>query len=577
MKKLTAIILSVIMLFGAIPLTSFATENTVIMIDDAKDFAKMTDTRSYILTQNIDLGSDFETIESFGGTLDGNGYTVTVPTNAPIFEVISGTVKNLNLTGTVLLEDDDLSRYYLSEGASEYALGVLSNIAIGATINNVHSDVNVKYTQTNGKNRVVFGGMIGAAFPYYVYEEPYLEVIKKTTVDRCFVGGSISADYIEQESVNQMDSVGGLIALATCDVDISNSQVSADITVHNASGFVAGILAVQYALRTPSLVEDGSLDHSVISNIATALAVTEVTNCLVTGSLSRTANSRVEKIGGIVGFANYLDMKACAYTGDKLEDVNGKERTILAYGDIGNFSWCYIKINSCVATLGEKIMIYVYKNTKSFENVIVWGSGSNTVVYNTGNDLGIKRVDGGQEAALQTFAEANSSAFSYDDSNKTLSLDTITKPSPDCTHKCTVSTGEDYCLSTGTCNCQNDCVNYITGDPYAGFVQFNNDGTRLRIIMVVSDEELTDTKELKPMELRVTIENQSVSIRSAEFTAYESVSAQGKEYVARDGYYLFGAVFEFAVDMSSASPVVTVTYDGANEPVFMGSVKRSNE
>ena len=93
MKKLTAIILSVIMLFSAFPLTGFATGETVIMVDDAKDFAEMKDGRSYILTKNIELGSEWQTIPSFSGVLDGNGYTVTVPTNAPIFEVISGTVK----------------------------------------------------------------------------------------------------------------------------------------------------------------------------------------------------------------------------------------------------------------------------------------------------------------------------------------------------------------------------------------------------------------------------------------------------------------------------------------------------
>lgn len=578
MRKLTAIILSVIMLFSAVPLTGFATGEKVIMVDDAEDFAKMTDTRSYILTQNITLGSDFETIPSFGGTLDGNGYTVTVPTNAPIFEVITGTVKNLNLTGTMSLDDGDVSKHYIGVNNIHYAVGVLANRAMGATIDNVHSDVEVTFNKLSDASQeatVVFGGMIGVAYPSYRIdnEKDTIEDVRKTTINNCTVAGKITAEYKELESTHYIESVGGLIALATANVDISNVEVTADITVKNVSGYVAGVLAVQYSTFLPTLDGEYIQVPTPITNVGNVLRNATIKNCLVSGSISRTTDGSGKKISGMVGHAQGLEMSACAYAGTKLEDVKGKERTILSYGNCGNESWCYIKINSCVATLGDKIMIYAYQNTKPFENIITWTSIDNLIVNGSGAKISTI-FESSEEAALQTFANNNSDAFSYE--NGKLILKTVTPPSKDHSHKISVSTEVDGKLSTGMCE---DGCNYVTGDPYAGFVQFSSDGKKLRVIMVVSEDELADVanKKLKSLNLTVTIENQRVSIPDERFTVYQSVIAAEKEYVASEGYYIFGAVFSFEVDMSSTNPTVTITYKDANEPVFTGSAKKPNE
>lgn len=592
MKKLTAIILSVIMLVTAFPLTSFATGETVIMIDDAKDFAKMTDGRSYILTKNIELGSEWQTIQSFSGTLDGNGYTVTVPTNAPIFEVISGTVKNLNLTGEMALGDEDVSKHYIGVYNIHYAVGVLANRAMGATIDNVHSDVNVSFAQTNGNSRVVFGGMIGVAYPSYKLDwlKYTIEDVRKTAINNCTVAGSITAKYKKSES-NKVDSVSGLVALITCSVNISNVAVTADIDVTNGSGYVAGIVAVQYTESLPTL-EGEVVNPPDFTNKEQTLETPTITNCLVSGKISHTYTdtSNRGKTSGVIGHAQGVRIKACAYDGGTYEESPltdaGGIFSILAYAQPAA-TWCHMSVDSCVTTLEKVRMIVIDKpkgaidvsKTTTVDNAITWGTAPASKGYITNlsnNATQQPKPYASMEVALQTFANDNAPTFSY--INGKLKLNTVTPPSPGYSHNISVSTEVDGKLSTGMCTNTDDNCNYVTGDPYAGFVQFNNDGTRLRVIMIVSEEELGDSvnKKLKSLNLRVTIENQSIEISGTEFTAYELVTAAGQKYVASEGYYLFGVVFNFEVDMSSTAPSVAIIYEGETEPVFEGSVKKPN-
>ena len=86
MKKTASLIMSVVLLITALNVTAYAAGEKVVAISDADDLASMKDGQSYILTQNIDISEGWTTISEFSGVLDGNGYTVTVPKDAPILK-----------------------------------------------------------------------------------------------------------------------------------------------------------------------------------------------------------------------------------------------------------------------------------------------------------------------------------------------------------------------------------------------------------------------------------------------------------------------------------------------------------
>ena len=142
MKKFTALMLVVLMVVALVPFGASAA-TTWTKVDTAEEFAAMTD-GNYWLTADITLPADW-TAMNFAGTLNGNGKSITVSTGAPVFNTVTGTVKNVNLKGTMTLDDADKSDVLIAANNNAYGLGVLANLAKGAVIENVHSAVDGTY------------------------------------------------------------------------------------------------------------------------------------------------------------------------------------------------------------------------------------------------------------------------------------------------------------------------------------------------------------------------------------------------------------------------------------------------
>ena len=145
-KKFAVIALVVLMLVATLPFTVFADTVYWTEVKTAEDFAKMTD-GNYWLTADIDLSkTEWTTVLKFSGTLNGNGHTVTVPANTTMFDMFSGTVKNLNLKGDMTLDSSDVSLSTLPGiDVSGGGVGALANYAFGATVENVYSNANLTY------------------------------------------------------------------------------------------------------------------------------------------------------------------------------------------------------------------------------------------------------------------------------------------------------------------------------------------------------------------------------------------------------------------------------------------------
>ena len=125
MRKTFSLILSAIMILSLFTVGAFAAEGTA--INSAEDFKNMAKDGTYYLAADITVSETYT--ETFTGTLDGNGKTVTV--SAPMFKQMNGTVKNLTTTGKieitgslgdVMKESAQLAVTYAKVHAEEYGI-----------------------------------------------------------------------------------------------------------------------------------------------------------------------------------------------------------------------------------------------------------------------------------------------------------------------------------------------------------------------------------------------------------------------------------------------------------------------
>ena len=331
MKKFTALLLVVLMVVSFVPFGAFAaTEWTE--VKTAEDFAKMTDGK-YWLTADIDLSkAAWNTIADFKGTLNGNGKTITVPADAPIFDKVSGTVKNVNLKGAMALDDADRSALGIADGSNFYnPLGVLANYAFGATIENVHSAVEFTYVSGRtaapaDKHYTTIGGLFGAAMAEWKVEgeEGSKAVVlgKSCTITNVSVAGKISADWGNGTNGSR-DGFGGLLGAALGNTDVSLAVVSAEMNIANTAGNKGGIAGyVKSAYEKGMTGADAMLEKADIAPT--------FTDCIFNGSYVLSGNSG-ERWGGIVGYARNIVLKNCVNEGSA-EGV-GNIRGILGYGN----------------------------------------------------------------------------------------------------------------------------------------------------------------------------------------------------------------------------------------------------
>ena len=119
-KSLLSLALAVIMVMALFTINAFAEGKTVVGISSVEDLQEITGDGSYVLLSNIDA-SQLATIDSFSGTLDGNGYAIMGLTQ-PLFGKLDGAViddlelAEVNITGTGVL----------SSGASDIKVGALA-------------------------------------------------------------------------------------------------------------------------------------------------------------------------------------------------------------------------------------------------------------------------------------------------------------------------------------------------------------------------------------------------------------------------------------------------------------------
>ncbi len=132
MRKLTAIIITILILISVIPIPAIAlTPIYYEPIKTAEDFMAMEGGRNYRLESDITLSSTLP--GKYWGSFDGGGHTVTV--SAPLFEDFSGNVKNLTIEGAVTLHDSDGAAFAIKSAEGFSMANCVNNTSVTVTGN----------------------------------------------------------------------------------------------------------------------------------------------------------------------------------------------------------------------------------------------------------------------------------------------------------------------------------------------------------------------------------------------------------------------------------------------------------
>lgn len=452
MRKLTAIILSLVFVLStlaclAVPVSAADTKVEVGQVaegykpaDGAIKVEKLEDITdlagNYYLAK--DLKIDQTVTAEFTGTIDGCGHTITV--SVPVFEALSGNIKNLTIKGAVstdighigaLAKTIDKGPVTISNVANEatvtstYAPDNASkptNYGVGGIVGRINNDkaTNVVFDNCVNRAKVVgaksrAGGIVGEA-----HRAPETGTETKTRVEfkNCVNYGEISSalDYYKTLTAKE-----------------NNESAAGGILGYNGTGFVKATNCtnngeIKAAFRAGGIVGDAR-KGAVVTNCKNNVAVTVIVpdeytaggNIAAGGAVGYTGDgSTLEKTVGFSGIVNngriaveagarqigaagsvigYItDTKRKADVFNVKSCINNAE--IKAGNQVGGFVGYafatptrYVEIESCVnlgkiitAKWGSQFIAYTNSNLTTIKNSI--GAGA-TEIIETKNAEGV--------------------------------------------------------------------------------------------------------------------------------------------------------------------------------------------
>ena len=339
-RRILSLVLAVITLVttltgvGLVP--TFATEAST-EISSAAEFAAITD-GSYKLTADIDLTAiDFTTIESFTGTLDGNGKTVT--TSKPLFGTLGGEVKNLTLNGAISSEATNAVGALASAAGAALVLdGITNNVAIttatasavGGLIGEVKgTNVLTIKNSVNEANITGSDAVIGVAG--FVGNVTGAGAKEHATVNmtRCVNNGVIT-----NPSGNSRCGAGGLIGSGDkYTIEVSESLNTGDIIAKTFS--VGGIF--------------GGSTHWE-RDVANSCDILKITNSANYGNITVNdgAKGGTEGVGGITGRMNRGQNMTYVFNNCyNLGNITGGTMIGGIFGYTNNSSGITLNVNNC--------------------------------------------------------------------------------------------------------------------------------------------------------------------------------------------------------------------------------------
>lgn len=395
MKKVLALILSVVLLVTTLSVTSFASTTADVWdgtiaegfdggtgtADDPYQIATAAQLAYFseafttstwpdfedayvVLTNDIDLNNiEWTPIGSlytsyFWGSFDGQGYTIS---NMKItkdsgninggctglFGVTQAYIQNLNVQGEINITIE-------SAGYSEYVGGIVGYQAV--SMDNCTSDVDITFTGTT-YNVWEVGGIVGYFTGYYD---------SSTTMSNCINYGDINFE----NGNTKLSYIGGLVGSFELG-DITSCKNEGDITASGSNSIYIGGIA-------------GIAMNGGYEGYAT------ITNCYNTGTMT----SDSAKVGGIVGYASSVqytdgldsgvDLYNCYSTGTL---VGESTKMGAIYGDKNEASYGKVTLED----------VY-YLSTSVSDNPVANEDATSVDVTNTSDFLTKMSADSGNGA-----------------------------------------------------------------------------------------------------------------------------------------------------------------------------------
>ncbi|MBE6679717.1 MAG: DUF5110 domain-containing protein [Ruminococcaceae bacterium] len=345
MRKFISILLFALLLaFAASAIDIDSADDVLALMNKEGDFADWT--AEYTLTTNIDL-SDYNgnllqkpigTSEStpFKGTFDGDGYkisgiSISGGQYSGLFGVLSGTVKNLTVSGSVS-----------SENAND--VGGIAGFAYGsASVINCTNECTV-----SGKNDAT--GIVGR--------------IKGTdfTISGCINRGEIKGVREAAGIVGYVEPTGTVL--------ITNCRNYGAITLtstNERAGGIVGATALKGTVKIEKCINYGNVSgtknvggivgifqgsDSATSTVATRI----ITECVNKGTITSTVTSGDARVGGVVGWAKNVgcitDSLNEGKVSSSVERIGGFVGGTEGYASIG---YCYSRGTVLSAATGEYV------------------------------------------------------------------------------------------------------------------------------------------------------------------------------------------------------------------------------
>ncbi len=284
MKKITSMILSICMLLAIVATLGIsvaaAPEGTA--INSAADFAAMAADGKYYLNADITLDATYglpvgeAAATVFTGTLDGNGKTVTITTNAMFAEVNNATISNLTVKGD--LNPGDALGYAVGSQDFFAAVAIVANGT--STFKNITSDVN--FTATASTTR--WGAIAATSAKDHAI-----------LIENCVSNGTINIDSYAGGIYGWSDKIGNST--------VKNCINNGDLNI--ATGYGAGVVARLCGsgeggtITVENCINNGNVTLSK-SYGGGIMAYTNTPNVIITGCVNNGNISTAGHAAGIV-------------------------------------------------------------------------------------------------------------------------------------------------------------------------------------------------------------------------------------------------------------------------------------
>lgn len=304
-------------------------------ISSEADFLNMRQDGRYYLSRDISLSSGYNA--QFFGTLDGNGHTVS--TSAPLFDNLSGTVKNLTIRGGI--------------SSADGRIGALARNGSRLTCINVTNEADISVT-----GKYYAAGLVGYS------------TVWATFID-CENHGSIRSAY----------HAAGIVCRTTGELTLSNCRNDGAITAspaavsYYAGGMVAksgGSVMMQGCENSGAVTTSAKYLGGLGGYLDTSDVMKTIISCENSGDITCTADNAQELsyIGGVVGYLkggkSYCTLSYCRNRGAIRSDAGGKTILCGICGYVNSesiiVSYCSNDGDESSPNAAENICYHLYYN-----------------------------------------------------------------------------------------------------------------------------------------------------------------------------------------------------------------------